>query len=177
MIRPLYIFDLDGTLADIEHRRRYVRWPHEDCSDCGGKNSRNCVMCADLDGDFKPDWPGFFKACVEDVPMKNVIRLMHSLIDDGNDVWIWSGRSDEVKTETEEWLHSWTFFYSQIPAVLKMRQQGDHQPDDKLKYGWYMTMNQHDKDRLVMTFDDRDRMVEMWRKRGLTCLQVAPGDF
>jgi probable HAF family extracellular repeat protein len=26
-------------------------------------------------------------------------------------------------------------------------------------------------------FDDRNRVVDMWRSLGLTCLQVAPGDF
>jgi hypothetical protein len=25
--------------------------------------------------------------------------------------------------------------------------------------------------------DDRDQVVEMWRAMGLTCLQVAPGNF
>jgi hypothetical protein len=28
-----------------------------------------------------------------------------------------------------------------------------------------------------LAIDDRDRVVEMWRARGLTCLQCAPGDF
>lgn len=31
--------------------------------------------------------------------------------------------------------------------------------------------------RLVMTFDDRDRVVAMWRRNGVVCAQVAPGDF
>ncbi len=25
--------------------------------------------------------------------------------------------------------------------------------------------------------DDRQRVVDMWRSKGLKCLQVAPGDF
>ncbi len=177
MITPLYIFDLDGTLALADHRRHFVRWPHEDCYDCHGKNFKNCVQCADLDGDFKPDWRGFFAACVDDEPNKDVIRLMHALIDDGNDVWIWSGRSDEVRQETIEWLSSWTQFFGQRVIELKMRVAGDHQNDDRLKAAWYMEMNEHDRKRLVMAFDDRDRMVKMWRDLGVTCLQVAPGDF
>jgi beta-phosphoglucomutase-like phosphatase (HAD superfamily) len=28
-----------------------------------------------------------------------------------------------------------------------------------------------------MAFDDRNRVVEMWRRRGIPCLQVASGDF
>lgn len=34
-----------------------------------------------------------------------------------------------------------------------------------------------DRDRLVAVFDDRARVVRMWRKAGITCFQVAPGDF
>ena len=26
-------------------------------------------------------------------------------------------------------------------------------------------------------FDDRQKVVDMWRDLGLTCFQVAPGDF
>ena len=34
----------------------------------------------------------------------------------------------------------------------------------------------HDLD-VKMVFDDRKQVVDMWRKRGLTCLQVAEGNF
>lgn len=33
------------------------------------------------------------------------------------------------------------------------------------------------RERIAMVFDDRDKVVAMWRRQGLTCLQVAPGDF
>ena len=42
-MKPLYIFDLDGTLALIKHRRHFV------------------------EGTTK-DWRAFFAACVDDVP-------------------------------------------------------------------------------------------------------------
>jgi len=28
-----------------------------------------------------------------------------------------------------------------------------------------------------MVFDDRDKVVNMWRENGIPCLQVAPGNF
>jgi len=34
-----------------------------------------------------------------------------------------------------------------------------------------------DKSRLVAVFDDRDRVVKMWRDVGVTCFQVADGEF
>ena len=34
-----------------------------------------------------------------------------------------------------------------------------------------------DIDDVFMTVDDRQKVVDMWRGLGLTCFQVAPGDF
>ena len=52
-------------------------------------------------------------------------------------------------------------------------------PDDKLKQHWLDDLFPKDSKRLdiVCVFDDRDKVVDMWRKNGLTCMQVAPGNF
>ena len=51
-------------------------------------------------------------------------------------------------------------------------------PDDKLKKGWLDDIFPgKDKDRILCVFDDRDKVVKMWRDSGLTCMQVAPGNF
>ncbi len=144
---PLYIFDLDGTLALIEHRRHFV------------------------EGD-KKDWPAFFAACKDDSPNLPVRAVLLALQRSGAEVRIWSGRSDEVRELTEQWLR---FF--NIECSVKMRYAGDHQPDEKLKASWFDSLSQEDRIRLIAIFDDRDRVVDMWRKRGVACLQVAPGDF
>ena len=34
-----------------------------------------------------------------------------------------------------------------------------------------------DKNDVLMCVDDRQKVVDMWRSEGLTCFQVAPGDF
>jgi hypothetical protein len=33
------------------------------------------------------------------------------------------------------------------------------------------------KDRILCVFDDRQKVVDMWRDNGIDCFQVAPGDF
>jgi len=48
-------------------------------------------------------------------------------------------------------------------------------PDEKLKLQWLNEMDW--KDDVVAVFDDRDKVVNMWREIGLTCMQVAPGNF
>lgn len=120
------------------------------------------------------DWPAFFKACVRDEPNMDVISTLRQLHDSGSDIWIWSGRSDEVALETERWL--WDNGCARY-KVLRMRKHGDHQPDETLKAAWLGEMDNYDRKRLVAIFDDRDRVVAMWRKKGVTCFQVADGDF
>lgn len=179
MTRPLYIFDLDGTLALIKHRRHFVERPSLKCCDCGGANRRNCVQCADLDAGWKPNWPGFFRACVDDAPNTQVIDTMEKLCDGGAEVRIFSGRSDVVRAETITWLAAHTSFMPwEIDSdMLTMRRDGDYTPDDVLKRQWLEAMPAEDRQRLVAVFDDRDRVVWMWRSAGVACFQVAEGDF
>ena len=50
-------------------------------------------------------------------------------------------------------------------------------PDEKLKQHWLDDVFGEAKDQIVAVFDDRDKVVDMWRKNNLTCMQVAPGNF
>lgn len=159
-MKPLYIFDLDGTLALIQHRRHFVERERKD-----------------------QDWPAFYAACVGDEPNAPIIRVMESLRRFA-DVWIFSGRSDEVRQQTVEWLVKHTSFSSSdfdsafgTQDVLTMRQAGDYTPDDVLKKRWLDDMLVSDRARLVAVFEDRDRMVKMWRAAGVPCFQVAEGEF
>ena len=141
------VFDLDGTLADLTHRLHFI----------DKKQSR-------------PDWDAFHKACVFDEPINRVIQVFWAMQDAGHTVEIWSGRSDAVRKETEEWLVRHRLY----PSALLMRSAGDFTPDDQLKESWIGAIGAPVPD---LVFDDRDRVVKMWRKRGITCFQVAPGEF
>lgn len=140
------VFDLDGTLADVEHRRHFVH------------------------GQKDKDWTAFFAACVDDKPILPVIAAFHSFRQSGARVEIWSGRSDEVRAESDAWLER---FVGQGTAVTRMRAQGDYSPDDELKQSWLLS----EPRKPDLVFDDRDKVVAMWRRHGIRCAQVAPGDF
>lgn len=60
---------------------------------------------------------------------------------------------------------------------LRMRKAGDYRPDDVVKKEWLDGLSPIDRARIAMTFDDRDRMVRMYRTAGIPCMQVAEGDF
>jgi len=154
-MRPLYIFDLDGTLALIEHRRYMLEWETRD------------------------KWRHFYAACDKDQPNEPVISTMERLRHHGAEVWIFSGRSDEVRDKTVAWLAQYTSFMSwELDGpLLQMRPAMDHRPDDELKKQWLDAMLVDDRRRLVAVFDDRDRVVQMWRANGFACFQVANGEF
>ncbi len=170
MNRPLYIFDLDGTLALINHRRHHVERPA--CRQCSGGPAK-CVACSQ----WKPNWNAFHAACVDDAPNYPVIDTMNRLRRT-SDIWVFSGRSDAVRSQSKLWLAMHTELNEHdITHQFRMRKSGDFTPDNVLKSSWYDTMCLYDKHRLIAVFDDRDRVVEMWRDRRVTCFQVAPGEF
>lgn len=139
------VFDLDGTLADVEHRRHLV----------SGK---------------KPDWRSFYRSCVTDAPKPEVIGALNAHLAVGHRVEIWSGRSDEVKLETHDWLGAQGI----NPALLtRMRDARDFTPDHDLKRSWLMACDV----RPDVVYDDRNKVVAMWRAEGIACFQVAPGNF
>ncbi len=180
---PLYIFDLDGTLADLKHRRHFVEKPL--CYQCSlgswpTGQPLSCEQCRMrvLRQKWKPNWDAFHAACVNDTPIKPVIQTLKALFYGAQaDVWIWSGRMDTVRKQTEWWIGDHITDSDQLEAALKMRPAGDYTPDDQLKESWLHAMSPEDRARLVMVFDDRDRVVAMWRRNGIVCAQVAPGDF
>lgn len=142
-MRNLVLFDLDGTLCGIEHRLHFIT-------------------------NGKKDWEGFFKACVDDVPRPDIIKVFKAMKAAGHEVWIVSGRSSQVQEETIEWLKR----YDIQPRMLIMRKQGNSTPDQVLKISW-VNDGIIPRERILCVFDDRQRVVDAWRAIGITCLQVA----
>lgn len=113
-------------------------------------------------------WREYFAECDNDEPKRAIIATARALMVSGHRVEIWTGRSAEVSGKTRAWL------CANGLAVINIRQRavGDHTQDDILKASW---MEAHGKPDLV--FEDRKRVVDMWRSHGVTCCQVAEGDF
>jgi FMN phosphatase YigB (HAD superfamily) len=141
------IFDLDGTLADIAHRMPLV--------DGGRKH-----------------WKELFLRCVHDKPIGPLIEFCNVLYRTGYVIRILSGRSHMVHSQTVEWLRRHGVQYHS----LTMRPEHDYRPDHELKALWLDALVA-EQDDILCVFDDRASVVEMWRRRGLTCLQVAEGNF
>jgi hypothetical protein len=78
---------------------------------------------------------------------------------------------------TRDWLKKFNVPFD----VLKMRPTSKEfmfVPDNELKRKWFDDLIGEDgKDQVLCVFDDRQKVVDMWRELGLTCMQVDKGDF
>jgi len=153
------IFDLDGTLANIDDRRNLAK-----ANAAPGKSM---------------DWKTFQDPAVvkKDKPNLAVIKMAQVLAESGHMIAIFSGRTDKNALTTKHWL-----VRNNVPwHSIRMRpSKGSDSSigDEILKENWLNDFaGKVGKNNIVGVFDDRQKVVDMWRKNGLTCFQVADGDF
>ena len=146
--RTSIMVDLDGTLANLDHRLHYVK------------------------GEGKKNWHKFFKECIYDLVYEDVKGILEMEFEAGTDVVLCSGRPEDYRKETEEWLAM-----NKIPyTTLKMRPAGNYKSDDITKAMLYRYEIKPFY-RVKYVLDDRTQVVNKWREIGLNCMQVRPGDF
>ncbi len=103
-------------------------------------------------------------------PVIEAVRAMHAA---GHTIIYCSGRTDDYRHLTEEWLAR----HVGVPyAALHMRKTGDARKDAVVKREIFENRIRHAW-RVIAVFDDRNQVVQMWRQLGLTVFQVAEGNF
>ena len=146
---PLFVFDLDGTIANLDHRLHFIKQK-------------------------KPDYERFLKEAVYDTPIEWIISLMKRITDSQRTgkILILSGRMETVRDETALWLEKYSIPFD----FLVMRPAKNHEPDEVLKIkmlrefleGWKKEYFEFIVEFIV---DDRQKVVDMWRREGFNCLQ------
>ncbi|HSH55465.1 MAG TPA: hypothetical protein VK983_01405 [Candidatus Limnocylindrales bacterium] len=84
-----------------------------------------------------------------------------------------TGREEKYRGVTERWLEKHDIVHYD---ALYMRKTGDRCKDFVYKKEIYERHIQEKYD-VLFVLEDRDQVVSMWREPGLTCFQVAYGDF
>lgn len=145
----LICFDLDGTLANIEHRLDYVR--------------------------SKPkNWKAFEAGISNDKVNEPVAEAFHALKAAGNDIIFASGRNECSRDATMKWLQDnnlWDY-----RTKLYMRKADDYRCDSIVK-DEIIDEIVADYGKLPdMWFDDRPRVVKAVRKRGIFVFDVYQGE-
>lgn len=142
--------DIDGTLANPEHRLHYLK--------------------------IRPkNWKAFIDEASTDTAYEDIVWLMKTLHGCGNTILIVTARSEDEREKTTEWLDN-VAGLSGIYEKMYMRETGDYRDDSIVKTEILVKIYE-DGYTAYMVFDDRDRVVETWRKLGIRCLQVKPGDY
>ena len=142
------LFDIDGTLADLNGREKFLKRE-------------------------KPDWKNFNAKIEEDVPNTPVVELYRTLYESGKfEIILVSGRQERFRKVTETWL-AW----HEIPFdTLLMRPDADQRPDSAVKQDILNALKAQGKE-ILFCVDDRQSVVDMWRANGITCLQCQKGNY
>lgn len=107
-----------------------------------------------------------------DTPNWPVIDVIRSLWVAGVRIICLSGRPESCREDTERWLKT----HMNNVHELHMRRAGDLRNDALIKYEIFQR-ELAPRFNVVGAFDDRDRVVRIWRQLGLTVFQVTDGDY
>lgn len=140
--------------------------------------SRPYAVIVDIDGTVAHKAPGRdiydLSRVRDDTPHWPVIEAVRAARRTGMQIVFCSGRDESSRSATEDWLAAHVYRTPSEP--LFMRAEGDRRRDSIVKRELFDANIRHEYD-VRYVLDDRNQVVEMWRSLGLTCFQVAEGDF
>lgn len=145
------VCDIDGTMAEIEHRRKYLH--------------------RDKEAGIKPNWTMFFKEMVNDTvniwcyDIIMALGLQYPII-------FATGRPDNFRKETFNWLNEHRIYMNE----LYMRPRFDCRQDNIVKE-IILEFEILPRYKVHFVLDDRPSVCRMWRRRGLTVLQCQDEEF
>lgn len=143
------VFDIDGTLADNDHRRYFIK------------------------GEQK-DWKVYNLYMKYDGLHEDVASILWSLHDSGDTVVLCTGREITFRPTTWMWLEEMRLAHK--VSDVYFRPAKDYRPDSVVKVELLREIEK-DYGRPYLWFDDRKQVVDALRAEGIRVLQVAPGDF
>lgn len=147
----IYLWDVDGTLTDPAKRLHHIT---------GGSKR----------------WDLFYSEAKLDKPIFETITVARALNAAGHINILSTGRPESVRFDTAEWMHRYRVPFN----GLYMRKDGDHREDFIVKselLDQIMVQYGAGLGGYGGAFEDRQQVVDMYRKRGLRVFQVAPGNF
>lgn len=158
----IVICDIDGTIADCEHRKHHLMGE-------------------------KKDWNGFFSEMIADGLIESTQELLMNFVDAGKKIIFVSARPEKYRKVTEDWL--WKHYIYPVrsasfetaafddPVIgyeaLLMRPDGDSKDDTIVKQAILDTY--FDKNTIHCVVDDRPSVLRMWAANGLTTIDVGKG--
>lgn len=179
----MILFDLDGTIANVDARRKAANQAEEEYILSNIHNVADSLDTVEpVDG--RLTMSQFRKECRSawwsawqdpdnisgDEPNELVVSVLRDWRERGKHIVIVSARNDKNRAVTEEWLAKYGIHYD----ALYMRPDGDYRPDNVFKQE--LLDNIRKNTIIERVYDDRNQVVDMWRANGIDCIQVVPRD-
>jgi beta-phosphoglucomutase-like phosphatase (HAD superfamily) len=143
------LFDLDGVLANGDHRQHLLN-PKP-----GGRK----------------DWKSFFAKAGDDLLIEEVAALT-VLLDPSLQRILLTARPTSIQDITIEWLSRFSVRWD----LLVMRRDGDFSPSPEAKRHAVEQLRDHGF-QVLLAFDDDQRNVDMFRSEGIRCVYIHSGYY
>lgn len=146
--RELVVFDLDGTLINIDSIQHLAQ---------------------------EQDWEALADQSMDCPPVRNMVdfaifcqRLK------GVVMVICTSKPERLHLRTLNWLSAQGI----IPDILLMRPHMNYMPSNELKpFLMSRLFGAEWAEQVLFAVEDRDKAVDAWRAAGVTCLQCAPSMY
>ena len=157
MTNLLTIFDIDGTLANCAHRMHHIR-PDPSHDPVTGRK-------------VQKRFDRFHRDCVYDTPIPAVVEIYKRFVADPDvAVILLTGRPFSARQDTEDWFAKQGLLgYDQLYTKFDGQ---DFMPDKEQKPMVADMVEAQYGRKIDMVFEDRQRVVAMWKARGTFVLDV-----
>lgn len=145
--KKIILCDVDGTIANVDHRLNYVR----------DKN-----------------WDQFFDAMYNDKPIFSTYDKMIKDVDSNNAFLIFvTGRTEKYREMTIDWINKHYNLY-RTSYLLFMRPNGNYSKDFLLKEYFLTKLFQNFN--IIRVYDDRPSVIRMWKQHQLEVIDCGNGE-
>jgi len=122
--------------------------------------------------------PYDYESAGQDIPNGSVVRVVRILKSAGCSIVYFTGRKERLSNgvSTRQVTQQWLDEHVAIPGPLYMRRERDDRRDSVVKAEMLALLLREmncGKDNILCVIDDRKQVVDMWRSKGLLCLDVA----
>ncbi len=142
------IFDIDGVMSDPNHRLNLL-------------------------DQTPPDWEGFFSLCGDDPVHHHNVVLVRTLLQTGMRIFFVTGRPERTRQTTLKWFRQMAALGFE-DFTLYMRANGDYRPDYVIKREVVQEIRKAGLT-IIMAFDDRKQVADMYKEEGIPCHLVDAG--
>jgi hypothetical protein len=142
--KKIVVFDIDGTLANAQHRIHHVK----------------------PEPGQKKNWSAFFKEAANDEPYYHMLPLTKLYRDNDYLIVLCTGRPTSFRQDTVAWLNKYDIPWDTLLMRLTIDNGKDYEIKPKLLTS-YFEVNNLDLKSIEAIYEDRLTVCEAWKQMGL----------